>query len=55
MQGQVQPTALAEGDMDAFIFGSAFELLIGFSGFVALYVGTVLSHFRETESSREGH
>ena len=35
--------------MDAFIFGSALELLTGFSGFVAFCIGTALSHFRENQ------
>lgn len=39
--------------MDAFIIGSAFELLTGFSGFVALSIGAALSHFRESQISGE--
>lgn len=38
-----------ESDMDAFIFSSALELLTGFSGFVALCIGTAFSHFRQTQ------
>ena len=40
------PTRL---DMNAFIFGSAIELLIGFSGFLAWCIGTAFSHFRHTQ------
>jgi len=39
--------------MDTFIFGSAFELLTGFSGFLALCIGTALSQFQNTQIRAE--
>jgi hypothetical protein len=39
--------------MNAFIFGSAIELLTGFSGYLALCIGPAFSHFRTTHISGE--
>ena len=38
-----------EDDMDAFIVGSAIELLTGFSAFLAFFVAAAFSHFRQTQ------